>query len=491
MTQKNNSEVVFLDPPEIELQKDPGYGLGERNALYTIAARLLKHTAGTIAGKSGKVGTSKVWDKGTLTMDEALYVTQYAISRGLNPFGDVHIWFYKKIMVTPDYKIIAGWAQMRESYTSHLVPVNTSELREEYGVGEKDVAQLCYIVKASQERARAQYFSTIVQAQTAMGKVNIKEAKHQALEMVCSPVIGIVRWDEMTDKNGNFRDIQVTGKNWEWRAGIRALRGALSQSHGEPTVAEIQQYSQAQYGGRGISPEALAHPDYDPNLPEQAQQKLLGLIEVDNRVKQEQGRMTPDERQRRFKRNTSLLRGEEDPFIGDEPPPPPVPPFPQADVDEIEYIEVDDDGTPFDQEPAPDPDPTTVDVSPDLEQLRQTLRGGTPSMVAKYGGKEASSKQIGLLKSKLEEVFAGPDARHSRKTVLCWLFSDIDPLFQGKQAPPDIDPNFAQAHAVLEWLISGKDEDTNDYTFNSAAIDQAKRIFHTVQKARGQLSFFD
>lgn len=89
----------------------------------------------------------------------------------------------------------------------------------------------------------------------------------------------------------------------------------------------------------------------------------------------------------------------------------------------------------------------------------------------------ATQPQIGLLASKLEEVFAGQgDEANKRRSVLKYLWG-VDSAKELK---------FGQAKIALDWLIAEKDEETGDYILNSDAVKEAKLVVRSFLVDAGQ-----
>lgn len=251
--------------PKAQLLNNPGYDMPTRDQLYTIAARLQQHTSGTIAGIHPDGGrTGKSWHKGTLSIDEALYTVQFALTRGLNPFGDIHIWYQDKLIVCEHYRILAGWAQLRESFTDIYRTIETDIQRRRHQVEPNDLGAICYVLK-----------KPYVEIFTACLASGLNRWDALATSATCA--IGIVKHSEMFKDNGQpIRPPK--GWSWEQRAEVRAFRNAVGRSHGTPTIPEIR--ALARQLNPDLDPEALASPDFDPSLPPEAQARNLAMIQA-------------------------------------------------------------------------------------------------------------------------------------------------------------------------------------------------------------------
>ena len=277
---------------------EPGYNLPSRDQLHTIACRLIHQTRGTVAGitPDGK-RTGKSWHRGTLSLEEAVFSVQYALSRGLNPFGDIHIWWYRQLQVTEHYRILAGWANLRQPYTGTYRPIEDADNRQRHGLQEGDIGAACYILKAADR-------------ELFLGCLAAGMTRWEALATAGTSAVGIVYQQEMTDSEGQPKQIDVKGWSWLQRAETRALRNALGRSHGTPTPAEIIFY--AQRLNPGLTPAALASPAFDPDLSPDLQRRYLELTAQSEQRRQRDAHLTPEQRRRRFEETVELLRGEEE-----------------------------------------------------------------------------------------------------------------------------------------------------------------------------------
>lgn len=258
----------------VQLCDDPGQDLPvfipARADFFALAKRLMLHTEGTITGKSGLEPTNSIYTKGSLTLEEALYCVQFAISRGLNPFGDIHIWYYHKIYVTEHYRIMVGWANLREPFTAHYYRLDSNDDMIAHGLVAGDLGVICYIMKRKDQDHFRFIYGKVMEAYIKLGMgLDLDAISRAAYKESCAYAIGKLDPDEMM-KDGKPKKIDVKGWTWEQRARIRALRNALGQSHGTPTPAEIKAYAQKINPSMTIS--GLLSDDYDPNLPKDAQE---------------------------------------------------------------------------------------------------------------------------------------------------------------------------------------------------------------------------
>lgn len=308
-TPQKASDLKYGDEIKLVADPAPDAGMLERNARYTVATRVMQFYKGKVAGKKGDEPTSKSWDKGNLTLNEALFVVDYAMSRGLNPFGDIHIWYYKGLMVTEHYRILVGWSQLRKPYSVTFKPIESNAERMRNGMKAGDIGATAIVIKDSDRPAWTAAFSAVLAAMGQSGNLDLDSARSQVDSIFATQAVGIVTADEMQDRNGESKAIDVKGWSWMQRAETRALRNALGRSHGTPTPVEIKSY--AAKLNPNATMERLASPAFDPNLGEQNLQ--LSAIAHQEKIQND-----PD-LAKKAKANINLMRGDEDEDgIGDD-----------------------------------------------------------------------------------------------------------------------------------------------------------------------------
>lgn len=97
-------------------------------------------------------------------------------------------------------------------------------------------------------------------------------------------------------------------------------------------------------------------------------------------------------------------------------------------------------------------------------------------------GTRASEAQIGLAAAKGRECFAGePDGDLKYHTVLNFLFGVTSSKSLTKR----------QAGAMLDWMLTKRDEETGDYPLHQHAPEEAKRIVRHVMETAGQIDMFN
>jgi len=118
----------------------------------------------------------------------------------------------------------------------------------------------------------------------------------------------------------------------------------------------------------------------------------------------------------------------------------------------------------------------------DPETVRGWLQKKAAKLAVQYGPRPPSQAQIGLLASKLAEALGGgEEGEKARHSVLFFVF--------GKESTKEL--SGAEASAVLNWLLEGKDEDTGDYIINELAAKEARLILRQCLKDAGQLDMFE
>jgi hypothetical protein len=248
MSDKN--EIVTA---EYKILDKPGEGFQSRNVIYTVAQRLRSHTAGKIIGgyetnKDGQlVPLKNAYAPGDLAPKDALYAVEYALTRGLNPYGHIHLWYQRsnksplpQLIIDIDWKILKGWAEWRNPFRTEYVKMNADE-RQKYGLKEGDLGAVAYNMLDADIKYYHQY-----QLEFIKSGIKPSEAKLLATQATAkSTGIGVVLASEMRTAQGKLVP-PPKGRTWQWRAETRAFRDATRRSHGEPPPAQIKSYAQAQ-----------------------------------------------------------------------------------------------------------------------------------------------------------------------------------------------------------------------------------------------------
>lgn len=269
------AEFIVLD--------DPGEGFQSKNAIYTIARRLINHTAGKIIGgyetrDDGKIYPIKnAYDPGDLILQDAMYAVEYALTRGLNPYGHLHLWYQRsnrsprpQLIVDIDYKILKGWAEWRAGFRTEVLEMD-EDLRAEHNLVPEDLGAVAYNILDSEIKYFHQY-----QLEFIKSGIKPRVARHLAAQACAKGQgVGIVKSQEMKKSDGNPLP-PPKGRTWQWRAETRALRDAIRRSHGEPPPAQIKAY--ITHGGQAITQyhlNLLADENFPTDLPEEDQQFYL------------------------------------------------------------------------------------------------------------------------------------------------------------------------------------------------------------------------
>lgn len=221
---------------------------------------------------------------GRLTDDQAFAAAQYAQLSHLDPFSGG---FYAMPGggIINHYAVIVGWAQDKAPYSDKYMPL-TDEERTAEGIADDVVAAWkCYILRDD----RAHLLGDLLRS--GMSFV-------EALDFFAAKGIGVVTKADTVGQNGQPI---APPKNWTWEkvAQKRALRAALSLSHGKPSAAELRAIAERVYQN---SPDAR-----------------LGRIEMQAaQIEAGSANMTPAEHATRLQQNAALLRGDQDDSIGED-----------------------------------------------------------------------------------------------------------------------------------------------------------------------------
>ena len=275
--------LVEVEAKEVKLLDDPGEGFQHRDVIYTVANRLVNHTRGKIVGgytknRDGQIVPGGKYDTGDLILPDALYAVEFALTRGLNPYGQIHTWYQRsgnkppQIIVEIHWKVLKGWGEWRSPFSTETIEIISPEDRERFGLQDGDLGALAYNILDDHKQ---EYFSFVKMFVVEFGA---REAKKMAAQMVAKGEgVGVVRKAEMFTRDG--KPLQPPkGRTWPWRAGIRALRDAIGKSHGEPPPMQVRQYANSE--GLAITESnvaLLAEPQFPTDAPVDAQQRYLQL----------------------------------------------------------------------------------------------------------------------------------------------------------------------------------------------------------------------
>jgi hypothetical protein len=333
-----NTKIIQLDAPENRVN------VPAQSVTVAIAWRLKRHNAGKIAGGYTPILASVVedakknnqypprwkqdvdergavvwvqpvasqFDKGDLTLEDAIYATEYSLSCGLNPLAHISMWYQGgQLQISTKYSIKVGWAEDMAAFSTEFVEMADAD-RTQHGLGKGDLGVIAYnILDADKSR----YSDTILAL--VQGGAKFNEAKTLALKIISkSNGVGVVRTAEM---GGNKKEPK--GRSWYWLAQKRAISSAISFSHGDMTPARLARSAQGAF--KPIGQEAiplLADPGYPADADEDIQAKFIELQLNDRRRQVKAAAQSPEERHVQFHGNVDLMRGAVDePGIGDEP----------------------------------------------------------------------------------------------------------------------------------------------------------------------------
>jgi hypothetical protein len=157
-----------------------------------------------------------------LTPDEAMAGAQYALSIGANPLnGEVYIFkdWKGKLITVEGYKLLERWARRQCNYMSRETTPPDNELSE------GDIAVRMWILRDDMRPA----LRDLVDMGAPWG---------EAFETVATYADGVIGKDERFTRDGKAI---APPKGWTWhqKARVRALKNAIRQAYGMPSLAEI------------------------------------------------------------------------------------------------------------------------------------------------------------------------------------------------------------------------------------------------------------
>jgi hypothetical protein len=420
------AEVVLLD--------DPGEGFQSRNAIYTVAKRLISHTAGKIIGgykaEDGKMyPIENKYAGGDLILSDAMYAVEFALTRGLNPYGHLHLWYHRsthspkpQLIIDIDYKILKGWAEWRAPFKTHPFKMNDEE-RQRYGLQNGDLGTISYNVLDSD----ASYFHQY-QLEFIRSGMPFREAQRLAYEATAKSFgIGIIKAGEMKKSNGQPLS-PPKGRTWQWRAETRAFRDTVRRSHGEPPPAQIRQYSESQ--GMVIDEQHLslmAAEDYPAELSAEDQQRYLQAGDVTE---------TPTQQHDLDRVNATMRNnGDDDPL--------------ELSPEEAEETSL--------QPPKP---------PAELVAFRQKLLESAAKVPQPQ--KQLSQKRSKSINDKLAECFApDEDAEQKGIAVKNWLFENSF--------------GYPESQVLILAMLRKKDQETGEIPLKPNFVKMAKQIYRQYQ----------
>lgn len=208
-----------------------------------------------------------------LTNEQAYAAAQYAKLSGLDPFAS-GFFAMPGGGITQHYAILVNWAQQKAPYSDKYMPLSAEERETEGITGDDTIAWKCYVLKRDDAPTLGIYLTAGMPFT-------------EALDFVAARGIGFVTANDRKNKYGKSID---PPKNWTWEtvAKKRALRQALSLSHGKPSVDELRQIA------KKMTPEG----------------RMGELAEQYAAVAEQSVGMTTKQHKERLEENASLLRGE-------------------------------------------------------------------------------------------------------------------------------------------------------------------------------------
>jgi hypothetical protein len=236
-----------------------------------------------------------------LTESQLFAAAQYAQLTGLNPFSRG---FYTMPGggIVDHYGTLVNWAQSKDSYSDKYFRLTLDE-KEAEGIPPDADAWKCYILKDSRQAILLQYL------QAGLPLV-------EALELAASRGVGFVTQADKTGKDG--RSI-APPKNWTWDkvAQKRALRAALSLSHGTPTAQELATLSWRVGDVETTPADWQDQPGHVADNRELSE-RYAALQALERERLAAGADLTPVERRERLADNVGLMRGPADEAIGED-----------------------------------------------------------------------------------------------------------------------------------------------------------------------------
>lgn len=261
---------------------------GDKVELGQIAARLK-----TMLPNGANMTEQQIWA-----------AAQYAQITGLDPFA-AGFFVMPQGGIIQHYAILVAWAQSKAPYSDKYLPLDASE-KDLEGIPEDLIAWKCYILRDDRAPILAEYIKA------GMPFV-------EALDFLAAKGIGIIGPDDLKTKAGKDRQ---PPKGWTWQkvAQKRALRSALSLSHGRPTAIELRHFSE------------LAYQD--------SHQAKLANLETQAAVQiQAAASMTKADHRDRLETNGTILHGpEDDTAIGEDEPAPDPSQLTQEELAQLDLI---------------------------------------------------------------------------------------------------------------------------------------------------------
>jgi len=240
-----------------------------------------------------------------LNLVDCVIGAQIALSRGLNPLADIHLWKDDDgtLNWTEHYTVYVRWAERKEPYQERYTKLD--------GLPEGAIGYRCYILRQSGQWM----FQTILNAALANQK-NVDDAVDMAWENAAKSAIGLINKAEQ-----NAARFPPRGWTWDQVARKRALRNAIREAYGTPGPDEIAVSGNWEVDATPVTAEDIAQiPDFIP--PEQAEE--YAKLVANNRqwaddMATRRETMTPEEIFSEKKQREETLRGKDEGAIGEEP----------------------------------------------------------------------------------------------------------------------------------------------------------------------------
>ncbi|MHC4617983.1 MAG: hypothetical protein ACYTEQ_09540 [Planctomycetota bacterium] len=253
-----------------------------------------------------------------MLQDDALYAVEFAISHGLNPVGDISLWYIGgKLIVSIYWRILKGWAEMVAPFRTEFFDMTEDE-RNRHGLEPGDIGVVCYNILDSDQG----YYHKLLLTTIQNGNLSLSEANRQIIPLVAKGSgIGIVLKKEMQKADGK-PIAPPKGRSWHWRGETRSFRDAVGRSHGNPTPAQVRVYAE----GKGIGVTSADLPVLaDPIMSELSRPEQRRYLELNAALQENEAKweaMEPEDLHAQSQAHINLMRGtieDEETALGEEP----------------------------------------------------------------------------------------------------------------------------------------------------------------------------
>lgn len=237
------------------------------------------------------------------------------LANGTIPGRDVHYWVKdSKLHEVSDYKWLVWWAEQKEAQRTGnpraTIEIADTDLdadeRKREGLGPDVVAVVAVTISNADERAR--YRCEI--GEWKLDGFTLDEAR-QMVPFPGTRAVGVVTKSDAIPKGWSPREKAVK----------LAVKAAIRKRYGNPAPAEIRQMI-ANIAKVEVEAETITIEQWidGTDEPPEAEARRLRLEARARQQKVADEGMTLSDHHERLRRNVALLRGDNEPGIGDDPP---------------------------------------------------------------------------------------------------------------------------------------------------------------------------